>query len=164
MSAGAPLYELTPTESGGLAHLNITSEQLGAAPPLWFCWVDEPGAHPAAANLVAYADERVPTGTIISAMQFASMNNRVDEQVGAIRWYHDGGLIHQIYVAPSRRRENIGSALLLAAGAWHQAHGWPGRLHADGRRTDLGQKFAAGQQFAQRIGDLRETMPDMDEQ
>ena len=163
LSAGSLLYSIEPVVEGpGVARVAVSDAVVAGAPPMWFCWVDEPKATPAAVNLVAYADERVPAGTIITNMQFASMMNTHDGQVGAIRWYPADGRIHQIYVAPERRRENIGSMLIYAAGAFHQANGWPGRLHGDGRRTELGERFVAGLRHGQRVADLTEPQPRMD--
>lgn len=163
LCAGSFLYELVPVIDGpGIARVEVGEAVVSGAPAMWFCWVHEPTANPVAANLVAYADDRMPQGTIITNIQFASMMNTHDGQVGAIRWYPDGGLIHQIYVAPERRRENIGSMLIYAAAALHVAHGWAGRLHGDGRRTDLGERFAAGIRHGQRVAALSQLQPGMD--
>jgi ribosomal protein S18 acetylase RimI-like enzyme len=163
LASGSFLYEVeTVDKKAGIARVTISGDVVAGAPPMWFCWVDEPAASPAAATLVAYADDRQPAGTIVTNMQFASMMNIYDGQAGAIRWYHDGGRIHQIYVSPERRRENIGSMLIYTAAGFHQANGWPGHLHGDGRRTDLGERFAAGVRHPQRVAPLTEIMPGMD--
>ena len=163
LAAGSLLYSIEPVAQGpGVARITVSQTVVGAAPAIWFCWVDEPTASPAAATLVAYADNRQPAGTIITNMQFASMMNTHDGQVGAIRWYHEGGRIHQVYVSPERRRENIGSMLIYAAAGFHQANAWPGRLHGDGRRTDLGERFVASLRHGQRIAPLSEPQPEMD--
>jgi len=157
---GPVLWRTEPSESG-LLSLRLLPEADGELPPLWFTFVDEPKAAPAAANLVAFATPAFPAGTVISGYSFASSGVRNDEQAGAVRWYRDGR-IHQIFVAPEHRRQNVGTALLYAASAWHQANGWPGKLHADGRRTELGQRFAAGVRHPSRSQPLTETMPPMD--
>jgi hypothetical protein len=57
---------------------------------------------------------------------------------------------------------HLGTVLIYAAEALHQAQGWPGHLHGDGRRTDLGSRFAAGVRHPQRVAPLTDLMPDMD--
>ena len=157
---GPVLWRTEPTERG-LLSVRLFPDSAPALPPLWFTFVDEPRAAPAAANLVAFATPAFPAGTVISGYSFASSGVHNDEQAGAVRWYRDGR-IHQIFVAPDHRRQNVGTALLYTASAWHQANGWPGKLHADGRRTELGQRFAAGVRHPSRLQPLTETMPPMD--
>jgi GNAT superfamily N-acetyltransferase len=150
------------TEPGrGLAHVEIPEHRAPGAPPLWFVAVDEPRAARPACNLVAYVGAGVEAGTVVSTHTFATLGIRSDAQLGAVRWYRDG-LVHQIYVSPDHRRRNIGTSLIHAAGAWQQAKRWPGWIHADGRRTMLGQLFLAAKRHPSRIRPLTETMPDMD--
>jgi GNAT superfamily N-acetyltransferase len=145
----------------GLVHVEIPEERAPGAPALWFVAVDEPRGQRPACNLVAYSGADVTPGTIVSSYTFATLGVRSDAQLGAVRWYRDG-LVHQIYVSPQHRRQNIGTSLLHAAGAWQQANRWPGFIHSDGRRTLLGQLFLAAKRNPGRIRDLSETMPDMD--
>jgi hypothetical protein len=56
----------------------------------------------------------------------------------------------------------VAGALLYTASAFHQAQGWPGKLHGDGRRTALGQALLGGIRHAHRASPLTETMPPMD--
>jgi GNAT superfamily N-acetyltransferase len=158
---GAPVLWRTEPSDSGLLSLHVPLDAVGGVPPLWFTFVDEPKAAPAAANLVAFATPTFPAGTVVSGYAFATAGVPNDAQVGAVRWYRDGR-IHQIFVAPDHRRQNVGTALLYAASAWHQANGWSGKLHADGRRTELGQRFAAGVRHPSRLQPLSETMPPMD--
>jgi hypothetical protein len=53
------------------------------------------------------------------------------------------GLTHQIHVAPQHRRRGIAGKPAQAAFAVQHARGLPD-LHADGSRTDLGERFAQG--------------------
>lgn len=145
----------------GLLQVTIPPHRAPGAPPLWFVAVDEPRAARAACNLVAYGGDTLTAGTIVSSHTFATLGVRSDTQLGAVRWYRDG-LVHQIFVSADHRRQNIGTALLHAAGAWQQANRWPGFLHSDGRRTLLGQLFLAAKQYPNRVRPLTETMPDMD--
>jgi hypothetical protein len=70
--------------------------------------------------------------------------------------------VHQVYVGEAWRRRQVGTLLIYAASAFHQANGWPDRLHSDGRRTDLGQQFVAGLRHPDRIQPLSDRMPPMD--
>lgn len=157
----AELVWRTSAVERGLLKVTIPPHRAPGAPALWFVVVDEPRAQRPACNLVAYSDDALPAGTIVSNHAFAGLGVRSDTQLGAVRWYRDG-LVHQIFVSPDHRRQNIGTALLHAAGAWQQANRWPGFLHSDGRRTMLGQLFLAAKQYPNRVRALTETMPDMD--
>jgi len=156
---GPVLWRTEPSEFG---LLRVSLDAIPGLPRVWFTFVDEPRGAPAAANLVAFATPAFPPGTVVSGYTFASAGVPNDQQAGAVRWYRDGR-IHQIFVAPDHRRQNVGTALLYAASAWHQASGWSGKLHADGRRTELGQRFAAGVRHPSRLQPLSETMPPMDQ-
>lgn len=156
---GRPALWSTEATDAGLLRVVLSVPD---APPAWFVSVDEARADPPAANLVAYVTDDFAPGTIINRYQFGSLGVPGDQQAGAVRWLRQYGLVHQIFVAPQWRRRQLGTVLLYAASAFHQANGWPGKLHGDGRRTELGQQFAAGLDHRQRIADLDETMPAMD--
>lgn len=147
---------------GALARVSVGRYLLPEQPALWFVWVDEPKATPAGTNLVAFGGDRFAPGTIVSRYTFATAGVPNGEQAGAVRWYPRDGLVHQIFVAPAWRRQFVASMLLYTADAFHQAQGWPGRLHGDGRRTALGQLFAAGLRHPNRARALTEEMPPMD--
>lgn len=157
----AELVWRTAVAERGLLHVTVPEHRAPGSPPLWFVAVDEPRAERPACNLVAYGGDTLPAGTIVTHHTFATLGVRSDAQLGAVRWYRDG-LVHQIFVSPDHRRQNIGTSLLHAAGAWQQANRWPGFLHSDGRRTLLGQLFLAAKQYPNRVRPLTETMPDMD--
>jgi hypothetical protein len=78
-----------------------------------------------------------------------------------VRWYRNG-LVHQIFVAKDYRRMHLATILLYMAGAWHQANGWEGRIHGDGRRTELGEQLLATLNHPQRYAPLDQVMPPMD--
>jgi hypothetical protein len=88
------------------------------------------------------------------------VNNNL--QVGAVRWYRTG-IVHQVFVTPSWRRQFVATLLLGAADAFHQANGWPNHVRSDGRRTRLGQLLAAGIRQPGRFAPLSESMPSMDQ-
>ncbi|MDZ4045278.1 MAG: hypothetical protein U1E32_05815 [Rhodoglobus sp.] len=146
-----------------LARVEVGGYLLAEQPALWFVWVDEPKASPAATNLVAFGGDRFEPGTIVSRYAFATAGVPNGEQAGAVRWYPRDGLVHQVFVAPEWRRRFVASTLLYTADAFHQANGWSGRLHGDGRRTALGQLFTAALRHPNRARELTEEMPPMDE-
>ena len=152
----------TELSENGMIRVLVSPAVVPKAPPTWFVSVDEFRENPPAANLVAYSTDDFPPGTVINKYQFGSLGLSSEEQAGAVRWLRDIGLVHQIFVAPQWRRRDVGTLLIYAASAFHQANGWPGRLHGDGRRTELGQQFVARLDHPERITPLSETMPPMD--
>lgn len=152
----------------GIVNISIEPGAIPGAPAVWFVFVPEPKGDPAAANLVAYGIDSLPpeltmpAGTVVSANRFPMLGVPNDAQLGAIRWYPRDGLIHQVFVSPAARRQSLGTVMIYAASAFHQANSWPGRLHGDGRRTDLGDKFVAGLRHPQRYAPLTEVQPPMD--
>lgn len=137
----AALVWRTSATPDGLLHVGIPFERAPDAPALWFVAVDEPrGAHPACI-LSAFAGDELPDGTIVGPHGFARLGVAADAQVGEVRWFRDGR-VHHIHVVPEQRRRDIGTSLLCAAGAWHQANRWPGYLYVtEGPHTPLVQRF-----------------------
>jgi GNAT superfamily N-acetyltransferase len=155
------LWETFETDRGVL-RIEVADIVAPEAPALWFVLIDEPRATPPATNLVAFASDARPAGTVVNNYQFATMGVHSDEQAAAVRWYPHDGLVHQVYVAPPWRRHQVGTLVLYSAGAVHQSMGWAGRLHSDGRRTTAGDALTANILHPVRIAPLSETMPDMD--
>jgi GNAT superfamily N-acetyltransferase len=145
-----------------LARVDLHPALLPDPPPLWFVIVEEAHASPPAVNLVAYSDPAVTTGAVLTKYRYAGLGIANDRQVGAVRWYRDGGKVHQLFVAPQWRRRRVASALLYTADAVHQARGWEGHLHGDGRRTALGQLLIDSFRHPQRVALLDRVMPPMD--
>lgn len=129
---------------------------------LWFVAFAEPTAQPPAMTLVAFDTPDKAAGSVVSAADLVALPVSSDQQVGAVRWFTGTGQVHQVYVAPSRRRQGIGTALLLAAGTFAVASGWP-RLWANGERTDLGESLATrGPEVLRRRATARtRTLPPM---
>lgn len=157
-----PLLWRTAPSDGGLLTVTLAPDAAPSAPDLWFVWIDEQRAAQAATNLVAFASDRFAPGTVITNHIFATSGVTSEEQAAAVRWYPGTGVVHQIYVAQEWRRRHVGTALIYAASAFHQAKAWPGRLHSDGRRTDIGERFTAGIRHPQRITARDAVMPPMD--
>lgn len=161
MHDGRPALWTVEPSADGLLRFVVSPEAVSAAPPTWFVNVDEPRASPPAANLVAYATDDFLAGTIINQYQFGSLGLPGEEQAGAVRWFRDG-LVHQVFVAPAWRRRQLATLLVYAASAFHQANGWPGFLHDDGRHTELGDRFLAELPHSDRVTPATEIMPPMD--
>jgi hypothetical protein len=156
-----PAWTMSGTDRG-LIQVTFDTFALEGDVNVWFVFVDEPKANPAAVNLVAFAGDERPAGTIVSHYAFATMGVPNDRQVGAVRWYPRDGLIHQIFVGPDWRRNKMATYLLYSASAFHHANGWAGMLHGDGRRTELGDHLAAASGYPDRFRPLDERMPPMD--
>ncbi len=161
--AGVPQLWQTESIERGIVRVVLASTAAPGAPNLWFVNVDEPKSLPRATNLVAFATDHFRAGTVVDRYVFGSLGVSNDEQAGAVRWYRETGVIHQIFVAQQWRRQQVGTALLYTASAFHQTNGWPGRLQADGRRTELGERLAAALKHPDRVSPLSELMPSMDE-
>lgn len=159
---GKPALWSTEPADNALIRVSIDAEAIPKAPAAWFVSVGEPRADPPATNLVAYVTDDFAPGTIINRFQFGSLGLPSDEQAGAIRWLWQYALVHQVFVAPAWRRSGLATALVYTASAFHQANGWPGRLHGNGQRTELGERFATTLDHPGRIASLEETMPPMD--
>lgn len=159
---GRPFLWRTVEADRALIRIEVAESALRGAAPLWFVHVDEPKASPAATNLVAFPTDHLPAGTVVDRYRFATMGVHNDQQAGAVRWYPGTGAVHQIFVAEPWRRKGTATRLLYTASAFHHANGWPGRLHGDGRRTELGERLVASLHHPHRVAPLTEQMPPMD--
>lgn len=144
----------------GRVVIDIDRARFPSAPDLWYCATNERDERPAV-NLVAFTTTDIAPGTVISDTEFFALPVRSDQQVAAIRWWTDDGEMDQVYVDREHRRLQVAAKLVRAASAFHLANGWPGRLHDNGRHTDLGDELAASFRSA-RVAALRERMPPMD--
>jgi hypothetical protein len=144
--------------------VRITYENFGPSEllNLWMVFVDEAKAQPPAASLVLFAGDEHPIGTVVSRYSFATMGVPNENQIGAIRWYKDSGLIHQIFIDPRYRQLQLATYLMYCASAFHHSNGWPGMIHGDGRRTKLGEALATATAYPERYLPLQEEMPPMD--
>jgi GNAT superfamily N-acetyltransferase len=157
-----PLLWQTFAAERAVMRVEVSDAIAPDAPSIWFAMIDEPKASPRAMNLVAFATDARPAGTVVNHYQFATMRTPSELQVAAVRWYPRDGLVHQVYVSPEWRRQQVGSLILYSAGAVHQSMGWPGKLHSDGRRTTAGDALTSNIPHPVRIAPLSETMPNMD--
>lgn len=146
----------------GRPRLLVNPDAVPGAPPMWFVALPEPNDSRPAMSLVGFNHDVVPFGSVISDPVFFHLPVPNDEQVGAIRWWSQEAVVDQVFVGDQWRRRHIASAMIYAASAYHQLHGWPGRLHSDGRRTDMGQQLVAGLRHPDRIAELSRLMPPMD--
>jgi GNAT superfamily N-acetyltransferase len=141
--------------------IRIHPEVAPGALATWYCAVPDQRDPDPAVTLVAFATDHVPVDTVIDHGAFIGLPVRNDEQVAALRWWTHDGTVDQVYVRPDLRRTQLAAKLLRAADAYHQANGWAGRLHADGRRTELGNELV-GSIVSDRVASWRVRMPPMD--
>jgi hypothetical protein len=146
----------------GAPRLLVNPEAAPEAPATWFVGLPELRAERPAMVLVAFDTPHVEPGTVINDATFFHLPVRTEEQVGAIRWWRDTATVDQVFVAERWRRHHAATAIIYAASAYHQLHGWPGRLQADGRRTSMGEQLVAGIRHPDRIAALDRLMPAMD--
>ena len=101
--------------------------------------------------LIAFQGGRTAEGAVIDEVGAAVLGVDGGEQVGAVEWEPRSGIVRQLFVQPDRRRERLGTVLVLAASAVQQFHGWPGVVRADGGRTEMGQQFLTAIPFQTRV-------------
>jgi hypothetical protein len=159
------LFELwrADLDEEGRPRLWVNPEAIPGSPAMWFVALPEPSGPRRAMALVGFDDPCLPAGVVVPDAVFFHLPVRNDDQVGAVRWWRDEAVVDQVYVGERWRRRHVATAVIYAASAYHQLHGWPGRLHSDGRRTTLGQQLVAGLRHPDRISPLDTLMPPMDE-
>lgn len=146
----------------GRPRVLVNPAAVPGSPTMWFVALPESNVERPAMTLVGYEHAVLPAGTVIPDATFFHLPTRNRDQVGAIRWWRDDAIVDQVYVGEDWRRRHVATALIYAASAYHQLHGWPGRLHSDGRRTSMGEHLVAGLRHPERIAALDERMPPMD--
>ncbi|CAN5633170.1 hypothetical protein BH10ACT1_BH10ACT1_26170 [soil metagenome] len=146
----------------GRPRVLVNPEAASDAPAMWFVALPELNATRPAVTLVGYEHAVLPPGVVVPDGTFFHLPTRSRDQVGAIRWWRDEAVVDQVYVGDLWRRRHVATALIYAASAYHQLHGWPGRLHSDGRRTSMGEGLVAGLRHPDRIAALDRLMPPMD--
>ena len=142
--------------------LEVAHEAAPKAPDVWYCAVPHRDHDPPSFDLVAFRTDHVPWDTVIDNPAFMVLPVRSADQVGAIRWFPSTAIVDQVFVGQDLRRSQLGTKLIYAASAYHQLKGWEGRLHSDGRRTELGQRFVAGLRHPTRVAPWTGYSPPMD--
>ena len=140
----------------------VNPDATPGSPAMWFVALPELKDERPAMTLVGYEHDVLPPGVVVPNATFFHLPTRSRDQVGAIRWWRDEAIVDQVYVGELWRRRHVATALIYAASAYHQLHGWPGRLHSDGRRTSMGEHLVAGIRHPSRIAALDKLMPAMD--
>lgn len=122
----------------------VNPERVPDAPAMWF--VEMPGdeADRRSHTLVGFTTPHLPDGTIVGNAAFFSMPVRSSEQAGALKWWTDDGLIEQLFVAPDHRGSLVALKFAYTANGFHRLHGWGGKIHVGGRRTDMGERAVKG--------------------
>jgi GNAT superfamily N-acetyltransferase len=150
------------TDDAQRLRLAVNHAAVPRSPATWFTLLDERRHDPAAMVLVAFATDDLPDGTVIDNAAFMALSVRNDQQVAAVQWSPDTAIVRQVFVQPDWRRRQLATKMVYAASAYHQAQGWAGALHSDGRRTDLGEEFTAGLRHPDRIARWKERAEPMD--
>lgn len=149
-------------DAEGRPRVLVHRDAAPASPVMWFVAIPDVKAERPAMTLVGYEHDALPPGVVVPDTTFFHLPVRNEDQVGAIRWWTEEAVVDQVYVGERWRRRHVATALIYAASAYHQLHGWPGRLHSDGRRTSLGEQWVAGLRHPGRIAELDKLMPPMD--
>jgi len=129
----------------------LTEDALPGATPLWFVQVPCGEDARPQMSLAAFASNHFAAGTIVTNDTFFSTPAHSSEQVGAVRWWAESGLVDQIFVREDLRHHLVAMTLMFTADALHHHHGWPGQIHVGGNRTDLGQRAAVAAPNQQRV-------------
>lgn len=144
------------------ARIDIAPGVCPGAPDVWFVALRHTNPDTDTMTLVAFATEHHPPGTVIGDAEFFHLPVSNDAQVGAIRWWPDEAVVDQVYVGDEWRRHHLATVMIYTASAYHQHQGWPGRLHSDGRRTQLGVSFVTGLRHPERIAPLEMLLAPME--
>jgi len=152
------------SDSGDRPVISVSPAVRPDSPDVWFVELHDEDAHGPAVTLVAFDTPHMAPGTVIDDPTFFHLPVRSDEQVAAIRWWRTDAVVDQVYVRPELRRSHLATHVIYAASAFHQHHGWPGRLHSDGRRTMLGEALVAEFRHPGRIAPLDTLLSPMDEE
>ena len=156
------VYARSAIDADGHSVLHINPVLLPDTPPIWFVMLPERKQTPPAISLVGFSTDHLPPGTAITDPEFFSMPVDSTEQVGAIRWWIDDGIVDQIFVAEQWRRHHVGRALIASAQCFQVHNGWTPRLSSNGRRTALGQRYAEAALFPDRFAPLDDPAFPMD--
>lgn len=160
--AGAEPLWMVAGDDRGRTVVSVSQRVLPQPPPVWFVAVTDDPQRPDEAELVAFASDDLPVGTVIDRFAFAALGVANASQVAAVKWRPASGIVLEIFVHRDQRRQQLATLLLYSASAVHQSRGWSGALRSDGRRTDLGERFVTGLAHPQRIAPWRERAAPMD--
>jgi GNAT superfamily N-acetyltransferase len=161
LDAAEPLW-MAAADLRGRTLVSVSQRVVPNPPHVWFVELSDRPDHPDEAQLVAFASEHLPAGTVIDRFAFTTVGVRNEEQVAAVKWRPSTGVVLEVYVHPQQRRQQLATLVLYAASAVHQSRGWSGALRSDGRRTDLGERFVTGLAHPQRIAPWKERAAPMD--
>jgi len=161
LDGAEPLW-MAAGDPRGRTVVTVSQRILPLPPPVWFVEVGALPDRPDQVQLVAFATDDLPAGTVLDRFAFASVGVANDTQVAAVEWRPSTGVVLEVYVHPDQRRQQLATLVLYAASAVHQSRGWPGALRSDGRRTDLGERFVTGLAHPQRIAPWKERAAPMD--
>lgn len=142
--------------------VSISERILPSPPAVWFVELRDRPDQPGEVQIVAFATDHLPVGTVIDGFAFAVMPVENRQQVGAVKWRPSDGVVVEVFVQPGNRRQRLATLLLGTADAVHQSHGWPGGIRSDGRRTELGDQLVVGVVPPKRVAPWAERAEPMD--
>lgn len=161
LDGAQPLW-MVAGDAHGRQVVSVSQRVLPLPPPVWFVAITDVPDRRDEAQIVAFASDHLPAGTVIDRFAFATLGVPNEDQVAAVRWCPSTGVVAEIFVRPDQRRQQVATLVLYAASAVHQSRGWPGALRSDGRRTDLGERFVTGLAHPERIAPWKERAAPMD--
>lgn len=148
-------------DGGQPATIRVSPRVAPKLPSVWFAEVAEPDGKPPATNLLAFSGHDIEPGTLLDRDALRKVPVVSEDQLGAVRWYPATGEVDQVYVSPHARRRNLGTALILAAGALNASRACP-TFWSDGQRTSDGNRLVAGHpEWSHRVGGLVYLAPPM---
>jgi hypothetical protein len=134
---------------------------VAGAPELWFVLIMEPDADPLAANLVGFATDHFPDGTVVDSAAASVAGATAEDQVAALRWFPGSGQVHQVFVAPDWRRRHVAVKMHMVAEMIRAGRGWPA-IRGGEIRTELGDAYITSLGISPRITPRVASAPPMD--
>jgi len=128
---------------------------------LWFALFDGEHLNPPHLALLAYADGRFPTGTVLTEQQFADAGvgrDDLSQFVAKLTWRKGDPIVQQIYTHPDWRRRRIMIAMFGVADLVNSCGGYsPGKLLYGGEVTTedgerIREAFDGSSRIVPRIG------------
>ncbi|CAB4610521.1 unannotated protein [freshwater metagenome] len=156
------VYGYCDVDAMGRSVMHLNPVVIPDAPALWFVALPDRTDPRPAMTLVGFATDHLPPGTIIGDPEFFSLPVDPTEQVGAISWWFEEGVVDQLFIAEQWRRHHLARLFTAAAQGFQVHNGWPPKLTSNGRRTALGEHLATRALFPDRYAPLEVLAPPMD--
>lgn len=159
---GSFIYGYCDIDAKSRSVIHVNPAIIPDVPALWFVALPERTKPRPTMTLVGFATDHLPPGTIIGDPEFFSLPVDPTEQVGAISWWFEEGVVDQLFIAEKWRRHHLARMLTAVAQGFQVHNGWPSKLTSNGRRTALGEHLAKAALFPDRYAPLDDLAPPMD--